>query len=94
MSAESKARSITVDGQPAYLFGCPHCGAETTVLSSERNCDTYRHAILRTGEPVNPHSSKDDIDRLRASGSIYGCGGPFKLSGSGDNTAAVICGYI
>jgi hypothetical protein len=70
---------------------CPNCFDFFEVAPNELNCKIFRHGVLKaTGQPINPHASKADIDALLAADKIYGCGRPFRFDGN----TAVVCGYI
>ena len=62
------------------ISNCPHCHDVFAVHPSEINCAIFRHGVLKhSGQQVDPHASKEVCDELAASGSIIGCGKPFKL---------------
>lgn len=80
----------------AYYFECPHsdCGLMIQVPKNQVNCRIFRHAVYKdTGEQINPHTPREVCDKLRNSGSIYGCGRPFYLE-TVDSPHVRICGYI
>lgn len=64
-----------------YLFKCPHhnCGVAIGVKKNEINCKIFICGhLISNGEPIPPHSSKSECDRLRTHKLIYGgCGKPF-----------------
>jgi len=78
-----------------YIFTCPHCEGTIIVNRNELNCRIFRHGIFRhSGEQMNPHSPKEECDRLAAENQIIGCGKPFLVEGEGCEAKAVECGYI
>jgi len=83
------------------ILECPHCGGTIVVHPSELHCRIFRHGVLRaTGEPIHPHASREECERLVATGAILGCGGPFRIERicdaqrAGDVERAVVCEYI
>ena len=65
-----------------FYFPCPHCGLMCQVERSAIACKIFRHAVFkRSMEHVPPHSSKDDCERWRSHGLVYGCTKPFKFDG-------------
>ncbi len=80
-----------------YVFHCPHCNNLIQVYRSQTNCKIFRHGQFKsTGEQLPPHSSKQLCDQVAASGSIHGCGKPFKLipDDNGIITTVETCDYI
>lgn len=74
-----------------YVFNCPHCLGTILVHTQEVNCHIFRHAVLKTtGEQVNPHASKEELDYLLDQQMLYGCGLPFQIT----EHFAVACDYI
>lgn len=75
-----------------HLFTCPHCNGTIMVFQGELNCRFFRHGVYRnSGEPIPPHASKEECERLVAANLINGCGKPFRIT---DSMEAVICDYI
>lgn len=77
------------------IIECPHC--KQTIEIIEINCGIFRHgAYKETGKQIDPHMSKEDCDALVIKGLIYGCGRPFRIVGSSDNSNIIIeiCDYI
>jgi ribosomal protein L32 len=67
-----------LSGGDAIVVKCPNCGE--LVLIEEINCAIFRHGVLKkTGEQINPHSSKEECDKYFNRGLIYGCGKPFNI---------------
>jgi len=79
-----------------YLFTCPHCQGTIIVQPNELNCRIFRHGVYRsTHEPIPPHASKSECDRMTEENLIVGCGKPFRVITQEDGTElAVICDYI
>lgn len=78
-------------GENAYYFECPHCFMMCFVKKKDINCKIFRHAVFKKNlEFVPPHSSKDECDRLVKEDLIYGCGKPFKFTG----TSVTIIDYV
>jgi len=75
-----------------HTFTCPHCNGSIIVHHSELNCRIFRHgAYLSTMDPIPPHLSKEECDRLVLENRIAGCGKPFRID---ESLVAVICDYI
>ena len=74
------------------VVDCPHCKDSIIIYKNEINCRIFRHAVYKnSGQPVPPHLSKEECDRLFSTNEIYGCCKPFKLN---ENDVPEICGYI
>jgi hypothetical protein len=72
---------------------CPHC--EEPVLIHQLNCRIFRHGIIKeTMRQMDPHTPKEECERLFSSGLIYGCGKPFKIEILEDKITVEICDYI
>ena len=68
---------------------CPNCGAYAVI--DEINCTIFRHAVYKTNlQPINPHATKEECEKLLANDEIYGCAKPFKYDGK----TIEICDYI
>lgn len=83
------------------LVLCPHCSQLIEIV--ELNCCIFRCGIYRcNGFQLPPHLPKIECDRLAESGSIYGCGKPFRIEESESESEsesekkyiAIICDYI
>lgn len=73
-----------------FSVECPHCFLQVWI--EEINCRIFRHAVyITTREPINPHASEEECNRLRSENLILGCGRPFMLN---EKNEPVICGYI
>ena len=84
--------NITHDKESdTFYFECPHCRMVCQVPRSEIRCTIFRHANFKKDMSfVPPHASKKECDRWITEDLIYGCGKPFKFTG----TKLEICGYI
>jgi len=76
---------------------CPHCN--DPIIIEKFNCCIFRHGILKdTGKQMDPHTVKEECDRLAKEGLIYGCGKPFKviidLTEENEKYIIEICEYI
>ena len=75
-----------------HLLICPHCSGCIMVHHAELHCRIFRHGVYRhSGEPIPPHTPKEECDRLLAENLIEGCGKPFRVT---DNMEAIVCDYI
>ena len=77
------------------FLNCPHCNEIFMTTEKTIACAIYRHAVLKSNmEQINPHSSKEDCDRLFSEGLVYGCAKPFKIIKNNGEYIAIICDYI
>ena len=67
---------------------CPHC--MHYVWIEEINCSIFRHAVYKNGEPINPHASEEECNRLIREDLVYGCAKPFRLL----NGEPEVCDFI
>lgn len=75
-----------------HFFTCPHCHGTIMVHHAELNCRIFRHGVYRnSNQPIPPHASKQECERLIAAKLIEGCGKPFRIT---DSMEAVECDYI
>ena len=87
------------------LLQCPHCQDIVDII--EENCRIFRHGVLKSNlQQINPHTNKEECERLTDNNLIYGCGKPFRLirqhgsasvgqHGNDDNGVKLIeCDYI
>jgi nitrite reductase/ring-hydroxylating ferredoxin subunit len=75
----------------SYQVLCPHCYGCILIHKDDINCKIFRHAIdIESGNPIDPHTSKEICDDLLEKGKIFGCGKPFLF----DGTTIKICDYI
>jgi DNA-directed RNA polymerase subunit RPC12/RpoP len=78
-----------------HQLACPHCSGTIIVLHHELNCRIFRHgAFVSNGEPIPPHSSRAECDRLVAQNLIVGCGKPFRVVLQDGVETAIECDYI
>jgi hypothetical protein len=79
-----------------FLVDCPHCQGPIMIYKKEINCGIFRHGVLKTTlQPIHPHLDKVQCDQLYESGSIYGCGKPFRtIIQSEDKMSVEVCDYI
>jgi len=62
-----------------YRYMCPHCSLLLEVQQNDLNCCIFRHGVIKGQGPVNPHASQQEIQRLKQTGKLIGCGGPHRL---------------
>lgn len=73
-----------------YHFNCPHCNILIQVEKNQINCKIFRCGIYKSnGQPIGPHTKKEECDRLFNQELIYGCSKPFKFNGK----VIEKCGY-
>ena len=100
MSFESQPATTTqVKAEDGLLvFPCPHCEQVVVVNVRETNCCIFRHAALKSDatKQIDPHTPKEECDRLVLEDLVYGCAKPFQLVKQADNESFVVqeCGYI
>lgn len=87
------------------VFGCPHCQEPVESLKTEVACGIYRHGYhlkwisknppkYELLQPVPPHSSKEECDKLALNPDVTGCCKPFKVSLVGNDYYVDKCDYI
>lgn len=77
------------------ILSCPHCHEPFTVAENEINCAIFRHASYKQNlDPIPPHSSKEECERLLIENLVYGCTKPFRLIRSEKGYKTEICDYI
>jgi hypothetical protein len=65
-----------------YQFLCPHCNTAIQVLKDAINCTIFRCGVWKqNGQPIAPHTSRQECERLVNENLIFGCGNPFKFDG-------------
>lgn len=75
-----------------FLIKCPYCSEY--IYIEELNCRIFRHGVLKkTNEQINPHSSKEECEKLYINNKIYGCGKPFKIEIINNMYFSIICDY-
>jgi len=78
-----------------HFFICPHCEGAIIVHHHELNCRIFRHGVYIVNmQQMNPHTPKEECDRLATSNQIIGCGKPFQAVEQNGEWVAVICDYI
>jgi hypothetical protein len=76
---------------PYYIFKCPHCKIYIIVLKTEINCRIFRCGVyISNNNQINPHTPKNECDRLKDKKLIHGCGKPFIFK----EKYVEICDYI
>jgi hypothetical protein len=75
------------------IVECPHCNH--LVQIEQVNCGIFRHAVFKhNDEPIQPHSSKEECEKLLKDGIINGCAKPFRIIFENSEMKAIICDYI
>jgi hypothetical protein len=81
-----------------HIFRCLHCGNNFIIRENEFNCRILRHAVYKdTLKEINPHTSKEECERLLNEGFVYGCAKPLRIlqeKNSDGNYDLEICDYI
>lgn len=78
-----------------HIFVCLHCNQPFVVHHNEFNCRILRHGVFKHNlQPINPHSSKEECDKLVYDDVIYGCGKPLQIVDSNDGYQVIVCDYI
>lgn len=86
---------IMLEDDKFLIFECPHCDMGIAVKKTEINCCIFRCAILKdTLQQINPHTNKEECDRLKKEDLIFGCSYPFKIIIDKDEKYVVKCDYI
>lgn len=84
-------------------FGvCPHCECFIEIGENEINCGIFRHAYLFENnngkitlrDQINPHTSKDECERLLRENKVLGCAKPFRVVRRENKCVIEICDYI
>jgi len=79
----------------SYIFECPYCDILIQVLVSDTACCIFRHAVFKNnGEPINPHSTKEQCDSFVNNGIVIGCARPFQLFKNDNYIYVEECDYI
>jgi hypothetical protein len=87
--------SEPIDNGQFYMVECPHCQGGFIIAKNEINCGIFRHGTMKvTGQPINPHESQAECDRLVREDLIRGCGKPFRVERNGEAIIVAVCGYI
>ena len=75
------------------VFECPHCGIGIEIENI--NCGIFRCGISKeSGYQINPHTPKEDCDRMIKECLIWGCGKPFKVVYENKKIKLVQCEYV
>jgi len=83
-----------------HIFICLHCGENFVINENDFNCRILRHAVYKnTLREINPHTSKDECERLLNEGLVYGCAKPLRIKEKINNNGSYsyeleICDYI
>jgi hypothetical protein len=100
---ETKHKHVLLDSETRnYIFECPHCELLVEVPQDQVNCHIFRHGYFYTKvnnhiiltNQMNPHTSKEECDRLKKENRIIGCGNPFRLTQKEGQYIVEVCGYI
>lgn len=68
---------------------CPHCNEP--IVIEQINCAIFRHAVFKSNmEPIPPHSTREECEKLLKDDLVWGCGKPFKI----EDNKAIICDYL
>ena len=69
---------------------CPWCDCQIWI--EEVNCRIFRHAVYKvSGEPINPHATEEECNRLLKEEIVFGCAKPFRLNEQNETER---CEYI
>jgi hypothetical protein len=80
-----------------FIIKCPNCFNDIFIYKDEINCHIFRHAVFKdTLQNINPHTPKDECDRLVNAGLVIGCAMPFQiiLMDTSTDIMAEKCDYI
>lgn len=65
-----------------YNVECPHCNIAILIKKSELNCKIFFCGIDKiTFQQYNPHTRKEEGEKLKNDDKIYGCGKQFTFNG-------------
>jgi len=82
----------------SFIIECPHCKQKCEII--ELNCCIFRCGIFKHNlEQIHPHLPKPQCDELAERGLIYGCGKPFQIIVTTNDSEEkiykiIICDYI
>ena len=77
------------------ILSCPHCEMQILIMENEINCAIFRHGAYKENmNQINPHTCKEECERLVKENLIHGCGKPFRLIKENNEYKAIICDYI
>lgn len=97
---ETKNEMILESG---IWFGvCPQCECFIEIGENEINCGIFRHAYLFENQngkiilrdQINPHTPKEECERLLNENKVLGCAKPFRVVRNGNKCFTEICDYI
>lgn len=81
-----------------HIFACLHCCGKFVIREDEFNCRILRHAVYKnTLNHINPHSSKEECERLVNEDLVYGCAKPLRIKEERNyngNYEIEICDYL
>jgi len=87
-----------MDNNKDHIFICIHCGDKFVINENDFNCKILRHAVFKnTLKEINPHTSKEECERLVNEGLVYGCAKPLRIKEERNyngNYEIEICDYI
>ena len=61
------------------LVKCPHCSNLIIINKKDFNRKIFRHGVCKKDKQIDPHSNKEECDKLIKENLINGCGKQFKL---------------
>ena len=77
------------------VLKCKHCDENFIVNKNDFNCRILRHGVFKSNlQPIPPHESKENCDRLFNNNLIYGCGKPLIITEKNKEFDVEICNYI
>lgn len=88
-------RKLVKEEGDFFIFECPHCDGTVIVNRSETACCIFRHAVHNSNfQQINPHTPKEECDRLRETNQVHGCAKPFRFVYSKPQNYVEKCDYI
>ena len=71
-------KSQLIKNMGNFYINCPHCNE--IIYITKVKCGLFLHAVNKQNmKALNPHSKKYQIDKLKNSGMMLGCGGKFSI---------------
>lgn len=71
-------KSQLIKNMGDFYINCPYC--DEIIYITKVKCGLFLHAANKqTMKALNPHSKKYQIDKLKNSGMMIGCGGKFSI---------------
>lgn len=96
MSKQHERDVHTLECKSMYMFNCPNCDGTIIVQINEVNCLIFRHGVYsqghKIGQPINPHETKENIDKMVDEKLIDGCGKPIQMNQN--HTKVYSCSYV